>query len=68
MAAEYIVKEGRKYMWDGEQYDSEAAARANLAKYQSDGFEVLLVTGEDGQPVLYTRRVVTSPLVEGAPP
>jgi len=68
MVAEQVVQDGKTYMWDGEEYDSEAAAHANLAKYQGDGFEVLQVTGEDGQPRLYTRRVVTSAPVEGAPP
>ncbi len=68
MVVERKVKDGRTYMWDGEPYDSEAAAQANMAKYRSDGFEVLSVTGENGQPLLYTRRVVASVPVEGAPP
>ena len=51
-------------MWDGEEYDSQSAARDNQKKYDKDGFETQLIT-EDGMLRLYSRRVAAEVIVEG---
>ncbi len=60
----YILDEGKKFMWDGEEYPSESAARENMQKYAEDGFETKLER-EGGKFLVYTRRVAA--VVEGAP-
>jgi len=57
----------RKFMWDGETYDSPAAAEAKKKDYETRGFETQLVE-EEGAPLLYTRRVVKEIVIEGEPP
>jgi hypothetical protein len=57
----------RKFLWDGEAYDSPAAAEAKKAEYEAQGFETQLLE-EEGQAVLYTRRVVKEVVIEGEPP
>jgi hypothetical protein len=59
--------DGRKFMWDGVERPDEAEAAEILARYQSMGFDAVLV--EEGRHFfLFTRRVVTAVTVEGAPP
>jgi hypothetical protein len=53
-------------MWDGEDYESEAAAKENIAKYKKDNFEAELVE-EDGKFLVFSRRLVTEIVVEGEP-
>lgn len=60
----FKIIDGKKYMWDGEGYESESATKENAAKYTKDGFEVKLLE-EDGKYAIYTRRVVTEVKVEG---
>jgi hypothetical protein len=57
----------RKFMWDGEAYASRADAEAKRSRYEEQGFETQLAE-EDGQFLLYTRRVVKEVVVEGEPP
>ena len=59
--------EGKKFMWDGEDYESLADAKQKQAEYEKDDFETRVVE-EDGKVHVYTRRVVTDVQVEGAPP
>ncbi len=66
MPANHIYVDGKKYMWDGETYPGENEAQEAKKKYEADGFEVQ-VTNEDGEIAVYTRRVVTEIVVEGAP-
>jgi len=54
----------RKFMWDGEAYDSPAAAEAKKKEYESQGFETQLAE-EEGKALLYTRRVVKEIVIEG---
>ena len=61
------VFDRRKFMWDGETYDSAAAAEAKKNEYETRGFETRLVD-EDGKSQLYTRRVVKEIVIEGEPP
>ena len=57
-----ILRDGKKFMWDGCLYDvREDAARA-LQAYQAAGFETFL-TDHDGQFLVYTRRVVKEVVV-----
>ncbi len=58
--------EGAKYMWDGEDYESKAAAMENIEKYKNDGFQTELLE-EEGKFLIYSRRLVTDFVVEGAP-
>jgi len=49
---------GKKFMWDGAVYESEAQARQVMEDYAKDGFEVQQFM-EDGQHLVYSRRVAT---------
>jgi hypothetical protein len=53
-------------MWDGEDYESETAARENISKYENDNFQTKLIK-EEGKHFVFTRRVVTEIVVEGEP-
>ncbi len=58
--------DGRKFMWDGTDYRSEADANEAAAKYRTEGFEAVVVAGDKFH--VYTRRVVTDVKVEGGSP
>ncbi len=60
------VFEDRKFMWDGKVYETEKEALENKNLYEKENFETRLVNNE-GKFLLYTRRVVTEVVVEGAP-
>jgi hypothetical protein len=47
---------GKKFMWDGAVYDSEASAQQVMEDYAKDGFEVEKIV-EGGQFLVYSRRV-----------
>jgi len=55
---------GKKFMWDGVVYDSEASAQQVMEDYAKDGFEVGKFV-EDGQFLVYSRRVATVAPTEG---
>ncbi len=55
--------EGKKFMWDGQEYDSEEKASSVEKEYAEKGFEVRTCR-EDGKVLLYTRRIVTEVVVE----
>ena len=56
---------GKKFMWDGVEYETEEAAKEKAKEYSDKGFEVELKE-ESGKYLVYTRRVVTEIVVEGA--
>ena len=58
--------DGKKYVWDGEVYESEAQAQEVKKKYEDDEFEVQLIQDE-GTYLVYSRRVVTEIVLEGDP-
>ena len=58
MAAQARFFDGKKFMWDGEEYDSEKKANAAQKQYRENSFEVQMCR-DDGNVLLYTRRVVT---------
>ena len=62
----FKIIEDKKYMWDGEDYESEAAALENKSKYEKDDFQAKLIM-EEGKIFVYTRRVVTDIIVKGEP-
>ena len=62
----FKIIDGKKYMWDGVDYESESAALEHISKYRDDGFETKLIE-EDEKYLVYTRRVVTEVVVEGEP-
>lgn len=54
--ARYI--DGKKFMWNGEEYEDEKKAGLVAKEYAEKGFEIQTIS-EDGKVLLYTRRVVT---------
>ncbi len=54
---------GKKFMWDGIVYDSDASAQQVMEDYAKDGFEVERVM-EGGQFLVYSRRVATAARTE----
>lgn len=63
MAERTRIFEGKKYMWDGQEYDNEEQASSVEKQYTEKGFEVQMWR-EDGTVLLYTRRVVTEIVLE----
>jgi hypothetical protein len=56
--------EGKKFMWDGGTYASEEEAEQVMHGYEKDGFETRMFV-EDGQYLVYSRRVATVEKTEG---
>jgi hypothetical protein len=52
-----MISDGKKFMWDGQLYDTEEAALRAEQSYHNYNFEVRVVERE-GYFLLYTRRVV----------
>ena len=50
--------DGKKFMWDGLEYEDEKKASSVEKEYAEKGFEVQSLR-EDGKVFLYTRRIVT---------
>lgn len=61
------IIDGKKFMWDGQTYDSKVKAQEVISNYEKDKFETRLIKEED-KYFVYTRRVVTEVVVEGPPP
>jgi len=64
---EAIYEDSRKFMGDGEIYESHQDAEAKKNEYEGNNFEVRIVE-EGGQHYIYTRRVVTEIIIEGEAP
>ena len=58
MAEKVRFFDGKKFMWDGLEYESEEKSRSVQKEYAEKGFEVRACR-ENGKVLLYTRRVVT---------
>ncbi len=58
-----IVTNGKKFMWDGIEYESREQSSKKLQKYKDNGFEVETVD-EDGKTFLYTRRVIKEVVIQ----
>jgi len=63
MAEKTRIFEGKKYMWDGQEYNNEEQASSAEKQYTEKGFEVQMWR-EDGKVLIYTRRVVTEIVLE----
>ena len=63
MAEKFRFFEGKKFVWDGEEYDNTAKASSVKKEYAEKGFEVEMCC-EDDKVLLYTRRVVTEIVLE----
>jgi hypothetical protein len=57
-----LVRDGKKFMWDGRPYASSDEALHAGEAYRNDGFEIFTAEVE-GQFLVYTRRVVSSAAV-----
>ena len=58
MAEKTRFFEGKKFLWDGEEYDNKGKAKSVEKKYTEKGFEVRMWR-ENEKVLLYTRRIVT---------
>jgi hypothetical protein len=58
MAEQVRFFDGKKFMWDGEEYGDKEKADEIEKQYSEKGFEVKSCN-EDGKVLVYTRRVVT---------
>ena len=63
MAEKVRFFDGKKFMWDGLEYDDEEKAGSVEKEYAEKGFEVQSCR-EDGKVFIYTRRIVTEVVVE----
>ena len=59
-----LYEETKKFMWDGQEYETEEAATTAAQRYEDKGFDVRKVTQET-KVYLYTRRVVAEVVVDG---
>ncbi len=57
-----IIRDGKKFMWDGQLYQTEAEASRAAEAYQNDNFEICQMP-EDDKFLVYTRRVVQEVVV-----
>lgn len=57
--------DGKKFMWDGNEYNTEEDARKKEEQYSKDGFEVR-VFKEGEKWYVFTRRVVKEVKIEGS--
>ena len=64
MAEQARFFDGKKFMWDGEEYESEKEAKAAQKQYEENGFEVELYRDDEGKVFVYSRRVVTEIVLE----
>jgi ribosomal protein L34 len=58
MAVKSQLFEGKRFMWDGQEYEDKKKAAAAEKEYREKGFDVRSCS-EDGKIVVYTRRVAT---------
>lgn len=60
------VINGKKYMWDKIAYEDKKSADDAATNYKTDNFETEVIE-EEGNYYVFSRRVVTEVVVEGAP-
>jgi hypothetical protein len=66
LAQNVKIIDGKKFMWDGINYESEYAAKENVDKYSKEGFETKLIE-EEGKYFIYSRRVAAEIKLESHP-
>jgi hypothetical protein len=52
-----IINDGKKFLWDGQPYDSKEEAARVAESYRNENFEIQIVE-EDGKFLVYSRRAV----------
>ena len=52
-----MISDGKKFMWDGQLFETGADGLRAAESYQKDNFEVRLVE-QEGKFLVYTRRMV----------
>ncbi len=52
-----MTSDGKKFMWDGQLYDTREEASRAGATYQNENFQIQIVE-EGGKFLVYTRRTV----------
>jgi len=52
-----MISDGRKFMWDGQLYDTREEASRAAESYQNENFQIQMVE-EGGKFLVYTRRTV----------
>jgi hypothetical protein len=52
-----MISDGKKFMWDGQLFETGADGLRAAERYQMDNFEVRLVE-QEGKFLVYTRRMV----------
>ena len=57
-----VIIEGKKFLWDGQLFETHDDAARQAEAYQKDGFEVQVVE-VSGAYVVYSRRVVKEVVV-----
>ena len=67
MELKSMMIDGKKFMWDGINYENEAEAKNKEKSYIEEGFETRLIP-EAGKFNVYTRRLVTEVVVDGEAP
>jgi hypothetical protein len=63
MAVRSRLFDGKKYVWDGQEYDDKKKAHEVEKEYRDKGFDVQSCS-EDGRILLFTRRLVTEIVLE----
>jgi len=63
MAIKAHFFDGKKYMWDGQEYDDRQKVQEMEKEYREKGFDVRSLS-EDDKIHLYTRRIVTEIVLE----
>jgi len=52
-----MISDGRKFMWDGQLYDTREEASRAAESYQNENFQIQMVE-EGGKFLVYTRKTV----------
>jgi len=52
-----MLSDGKKFMWDGQLYDTREEASRTAESYQNENFEIQIVE-EGGKFLVYTRRTI----------
>ncbi len=52
-----IISDGKKFMWDGQPYETREEASRVAESYQNENFQIQIVE-DDGKFRVYTRRTV----------
>jgi hypothetical protein len=66
MPDSFKILDTKKFLWDGETYETKDVATEVENKYKAENFETRVLE-EEGKFLVYTRREVTEVVVEGAP-